>query len=412
MKDIQIAVSVNTKKDKLYLKLWNMTDFIGHYGRLVSVRDSEIIVSIFTERPKFGVKPPQVNRDGTILISLSESHVFDSSLDKRVISCKFDGDKNELIIDRWSVESDLPLELPRIRTVTHATKAHHGFPENSDFARLMDVTVPYKFKNIHKTSKAGIPYADDQLTKQAELLAFLRDGGSAAIRKYIQIMARVAHHMHKANWPICLLWDKDSGDFVTKRGNKEYDIRASIYAHTVVVNAANGDDAIDSFGNAYELKSIFVNRERIRKGQNGQLMYGSGNILDVLHINYKEYETTDLENFNKTTIVVVFDDHSKLAIECFAIRGNDIVSFLALKSKKKDDSKKLYPERHKSLRDIINNGFRFDSMAPTIGLEKWMNVMHDYLRAQDATSRMNVLERQVANENLKAMDSGKFLQSL
>lgn len=412
MVEKQLKASVIKKTGNLYLQLSSLNEYVGMYAG-IHADGSQIKVTLSGLKPDKGVSP-KVNSDGILRIS-----VKDFSLPMKRVYCKpivasVCSIDSCITIEHQDLLKDRPLILPEIRTIASATKEALGFPANSDFAESINFPIPEIFLNIHKTSRVNVPYDVDIKLKKDALLHHFCGKGISAIREYISVMAPVANVMSRINWPAYLMWDPAKNDFVAGGLNhKLNDARVATYCHSVVINSPNGDDALDSHGNRIELKMILVDHHKIGVGQEGQLTYGDGNLLDVLHLNYREYSNTDLESFNKLTFAVLLDAHSGLVIDGFALLGDTIVSIIERDSfKKTTNTKKLYSERHVSLRHILKEGFRFSSMVPCIGFTLWAHTTRDYHVALRPESFMTILERQLAFQNFNAMQAGVFLQSL
>lgn len=412
MVEKQLKASVIKKTGNLYLQLGSLNEYVGMYAG-IHADGSQIKVTLTGLKPDKGVAP-KVNPDGILRIS-----VKDFSLPMKRVYCKpivasVCSIDSCITIEHQELVRDRPLVLPEIKTVTSATKEALGFPVNSDFAEYINCAIPPKLRTIHKTSRHDIPYDVDIQVKKDLLLHHFCGKGIPAIREYIAVMAPVTNVMSKINWPAYLMWDPVKNDFVVGGLNhKLNDARVAPYCHAVVINSPNGDDAVDSHGNRIELKMILVDHQKVGVGQEGQLTYGDGNLLDVLHLNYREYANTDLSAFNKLTFAVLLDSHTGVVIDGFVMSGNSIVSIIENDSfKKLSNEKKLYPERHVTLRQILKHGFRFSSMVPCIGFELWAHTTRDYHVALRSDSSMTMLERQLSFQNFNSMQAGVFLQSL
>jgi|SRR5476651_1598428 len=160
------------------------------------------------------------------------------------------------------------------------------------------------------------------------------------------------------------------------------DFLAAAYAHAIAIYADSGDDCIDQFGNAIELKLAFIKGKDMRMGNSGKaIVTGAGSVSFTHAVNakFRVYSGTDKQHHNKDTALVLMSLDHNCFISGFMLPGEVITDLVH------SDTKNTV-QRDVSLNSFIKYGYEFASSVPHIGWGEYYEALRNFINAKEKRS--------------------------
>jgi hypothetical protein len=184
------------------------------------------------------------------------------------------------------------------------------------------------------------------------------------------------------------------------------DIMAASYAHSVALYAEHGDDCIDHYGNAIELKLAFVKARDLRIGASGRAIVSgpsASSIGSTITAKFRVYKGTDADHHSKDTALVLMSLEHNCFISGFILPGEKVKEIV-------HNEDRNGVQREISLSAFIRDGYEFGSSIPHIGWENYYSALFDYLCAKEG--RITGDEAQAALDKWLSFADDRNLQRL
>jgi hypothetical protein len=157
------------------------------------------------------------------------------------------------------------------------------------------------------------------------------------------------------------------------------DFLAAAYTHSIALYAEHGDDCIDQFGNAIELKLAFVKARDYRIGNSGRAIVAGPSATSIgstINAKFRVYGGTDSDHHTKDTALVLMSLEHNCFITGFMMPGEKVKEIV-------HSDTRNGVQREISLSAFIRDGYEFGSSVPHIGWENYYSTLFDYLCAKE-----------------------------
>jgi hypothetical protein len=157
------------------------------------------------------------------------------------------------------------------------------------------------------------------------------------------------------------------------------DFLAAAYTHSIALYANSGDDCIDQYGNAIELKLAFIKGKEMRIGTSGRAIVtgpSATGLMNSVNAKFRVYEGTDREHHNKDTAFILMSLDHNCYITGFMMPGDRVTEILHASGKNTE-------QRDVSLSNFIKHGYEFGSSVPHIGWNEYYDALWNYLHARE-----------------------------
>jgi hypothetical protein len=108
------------------------------------------------------------------------------------------------------------------------------------------------------------------------------------------------------------------------------DFLAAAYTHSIARYADSGDDCIDKYGHAIELKLAFVKARDLKIGVSGSSIVTQANnsFLNSVNAKFRVYNGTDKNHHNKDTAFILMSQDHNCFITGFMMTGDLVTKYV------------------------------------------------------------------------------------
>lgn len=184
------------------------------------------------------------------------------------------------------------------------------------------------------------------------------------------------------------------------------DFLAAAYTHSIALYADSGDDCVDQYGHAIELKLAFIKARDFRIGAQGRAIVtgpSATSLSSAINAKFRVYEGTAADHHSKDTALVLMSLEHNCFITGFMMTGTNVQKIV-------HSDTRSSVQRDISLAAFIRDGHEFGSSAPHIGWETYYDALFNYLQAKEG--RITGKEATLALDRWASFADDRNLQRL